>query len=176
MALCGNFAVIICVRTGHNKHCWQPTLVSAKATRFTVIRVMMILINHPGTLGFCSRLLIDLPPTFPVETWEHVVFIKGCGRQFHIHPVSFTVLQTHSTWTFIAFRLGSNQQPKYALYVFCCLRAPGWSYRITQKHSDAHMHQCRSTPLRLWIQFRGCETFGGNFSAHTLWRVIFLPL
>lgn len=84
------------------------------------------LVNHRGTLGSCTLLLIDLPPMslVPVAERSHV-FIEGCVSQFGRLSASFTVLQAHSGRTFIVFQPGSNQRPRYTLYVFSCRCTPG---------------------------------------------------
>ena len=129
------------------------------------------LINHRGTLGSCTLLLIDLP-LCPLSRAERShVFIEGCVSQFRRLSASFTVLQAHSGWTFVVFQSRSNQRPGYTLYVFSCRCTPDWSYHITQKHSDAH----KALPSGSGFSFRDVRPFEGNFSAHTLWRVIFLP-
>lgn len=83
-------------------------------------------INHQGTLGFCSRLLIDLPPTFPVETWEQYLLL------------SFKLIQLEPSLRFSLDQI-SNPSIHYMCFPVCAPQA-----EVIVLHKSTAMHTCTS--------------------------------
>lgn len=147
--------------------------MGAEATWFTLIRVMTILmkrnplINHHRRIGllqpspYWSPLLCSLWAEFlPYLLIHNSYSIFYCPSDvFKPNPYCVSAQINSST-----------PCTQYILFPVCLPQA-----QVIVLHKSTMMH-IYSAPLRFWIQFRGCETFWGDFfSTHWLWRFIFFP-
>lgn len=119
------------------------------------------LINHQDTAPY--RFLCYLPR--PVGDTAD---LSDLYKNLHDHwflAAPFAVCQMYSNWFPIMFQTESPPLLYIIYFLPCSLKT-----EAIVLHKSTVMYIC-STPLRFWIQFQGYETFWGNFSTHTLWRV-----